>query len=174
MQNHGPEKVEYIGHVIKPGDFCPVQNNWKLRTGKSQTSVSSRQLETWKKLAPTGKIRFEWSPYSEFQVGHSGLFLELRPEDHWHHDSTLFFFRLPSCLESTINPENARLWWEIWMTKFAHEGPPRHLAVQVSTAQQGESKKCIVCCCINDVICQGDMHTVAKKVKLSVCCVVSC
>jgi hypothetical protein len=26
------------------------------------------------------------------------------------------------------------------MTKFAHEEPPRHLPVQVSKAQQGESK----------------------------------
>jgi hypothetical protein len=44
--------------------------------------------------------------------------------------------------------------------KFAHEGPPCHLPVQVSTAQQDESK--------NYVICQGDMYTVAKKVILSV------
>jgi hypothetical protein len=48
---------------------------------------------------------------------------------------TLFFFRVSSCLESTINPENARL-----MAKFAHEGLQCHLPVQVSTSQQGESK----------------------------------
>jgi hypothetical protein len=35
-------------------------------------------------------------------------------------------------------------------------------------------QKCLVCCWINDVICQGDMYMVAKKVILSVCCVVSC
>ena len=40
--------------------------------GKSQTSVSSRQLGTLKKKqAPTGKIRFERSSNSELQVGNS-------------------------------------------------------------------------------------------------------
>ena len=34
-------------------------------------------------------------------------------------------------------------------------------------------QKCLVCGCINDVIFQGDMYTVAKKVILSVCCVVA-
>jgi hypothetical protein len=29
-------------------DFCHVQNNWKNGTGKSQTSLSSRQLGTLK------------------------------------------------------------------------------------------------------------------------------
>uniref|UniRef100_A0A4W5Q3G7 Pleckstrin homology and RhoGEF domain containing G3 n=1 Tax=Hucho hucho TaxID=62062 RepID=A0A4W5Q3G7_9TELE len=42
---------------------------------------------------------------------------------------------VPSCLESTINPENARL-----MTKFdiicPQEGLPRHLPIKVSTAQE--------------------------------------
>ncbi|XP_055734953.1 ORM1-like protein 1 isoform X2 [Salvelinus fontinalis] len=37
---------------------------------------------------------------------------------------------VPSHLESTIKPETARL-----MTKFAHEGPLRHLPVQVNTAR---------------------------------------
>jgi hypothetical protein len=53
------------------------------------------------------------------------------------------------------------------------EGPPSHLPVQVSTAERWV-QKCIVCCCINDVICQGDMYTVVNKVILSVYCVVSC
>jgi hypothetical protein len=51
--------------------------------------------------------------------------------------------------------------------KICPQGPSRHHPVQVSTA-------CIVCCCINDAICQGDMYTVAKEVILSVSCVVSC
>ena len=129
-----------------------VQDNWELR----------------KKWASTGKIHFEWSSNSEFEVGSSGLFLELRPEDHWRNDSTLFFFfRVSSCLERTKNPENDRLCWLSLMTKFAHKGPPHHLPVQVSTAQQGEYKHF---CFINYVICQEDMYTVAKKVILSVCC----
>ena len=60
----------------------PHSKNWKLKTGKSQTSVSSRQFGTQKKQALTGKISFEWSSNLVFQVGGSGLFLELRPEDH--------------------------------------------------------------------------------------------
>jgi hypothetical protein len=39
-----------------PSYFCRLQNNWKLGTGKSQTSVSSRQLGTQIILVKTGKI----------------------------------------------------------------------------------------------------------------------
>jgi hypothetical protein len=74
-------------------DFCHIQNNWKLRTGKSQTSVSSKitQKVSLKKLAPTGKICFEWSSNLKFQVGNPGLFLELQLEDHWRSGFNLVF-----------------------------------------------------------------------------------
>jgi hypothetical protein len=62
-------------------DFCHVQTTGNVRTGWSQTSVSSIQLGTLSKT----------SSNSEFQVGNSGLFLELWPEDHGCHDSTLSF-----------------------------------------------------------------------------------
>jgi hypothetical protein len=74
----------------------------------------------------------------------------------------LVFFRVPSCLERTINPENAGLWWQSFPKKDRREHSTRWV------------QKCLVCCCINDVIWQGDMYTVANKVILSVYCVVSC
>ena len=55
---------------------------------------------------------------------------------------------------------------------WPQEQPSCHLPVQVSTAQQGESKNILYY--INYAICQGDMYTVAKKVILSICCVVRC
>ena len=121
-------------------DFCEFKT-----TGNSE-----------KKWTLTGKISFERSS--------SGLFLELRPEDDLRHGSTLFFFQVPSCLESTINPENARLWWHHFPTKA------RRSNFLFKWAQHNKvSKNCIACCCINDVICQVDMYNVAKKVMLSVC-----
>ena len=85
------------------------------------------------KQAPTKKMCFEWSSNSEFQVEKSGLLLERQAEDHWRHDSQLSWKHHTS--------------WEYQtsMTKFdgkiyTQEGPLRHLPVQVSKAQQGESK----------------------------------
>ena len=133
MQHHRPLKVECIGHAVNPAWLLPrlkqlETRNWEI----SDVSVFKTTL--------TEKIRFELSSNSEFQVGNSDLFLELQPEDHWSQDSTLFLSEFPKCLESTKNPEKDRLWWQSLTTKFADEGPLHHFPVQVSTAQQGESK----------------------------------
>ena len=85
----------------------------------------------------------------------SGLFLDIRPEDQWcHHNSTLFFF--PSsqlfCPRRTVAPPSS-----------SHE----HSIIRWV-------QKCIVCCYMNYVICQGDMYAVARKLILSVCCVIRC
>lgn len=53
------------------------------------------------KRALTGKKYFEWSSSSEFQVGNSDIFLELRPSDVKTPD-LLRFFLVPICLKSTI------------------------------------------------------------------------
>ena len=133
-------------------DLCRAQNNCSEL--QNLTLVISRYLGTGKIWATLGKKNFEISSKLEVLFRNSGLFLELRPEDHWcHHDST-FCCWVPSCLESTINPENGRLWWQSLMTKFAHEGSPCHLPVQVSATRWVQ--KCLVCCCIIYVICQGD------------------
>ena len=128
-----------------------VQDNWELEEKKQ-----------------TGKIRFERSSNSEFQVGNSGLFLELQPEDPWHHDSTLS--------QLSWKHHKSRE-WQTLTTKFDDKmsqwrtAPPTSCSSEYSTRRV--QKGCI-CCCINDVIWQGDMYTVVKKVILSVCCVVSC
>ena len=131
------------------------------------TLVSLRQLGTLENRATTGTIRFELS-------SNSGLFLELRLEDHWcHHYSTFFF-------------QSSQLSWkhhksrecQTLMTKIDDKICPRRTATPASCSSEHSTtrwvQKCIVCCCINYVIWQGYMYTVAKKVILSVCCVVSC
>ena len=161
----GQKSLNTLAMLSIQHDFCRIQNNWKLGTGKSQTSVISKQLGT-----PTEKIHFEFRILSR----ELSLFLELRPEDHWRHDSTLFCSQSFQLAWKHYKSRKPRLWWQSLMIKFALEGPPRHLPVQVSIAQQGESKKCLVCCCMNYVICQRYMYTVAKKAILSVCFVLSC
>ena len=128
-----------------------VQDNWEL----------------WKKTSSV----LNGHPTRNSKTGTRTLSRALtwRSQTSWFY---LIFFQISSCLESTINPENARIEWQSLMRKYAHKGPLCHLPVQVSTVQQVQI--CLVCCCINYVICQWDMYTVAKEVTLSVCCVVSC
>ena len=51
----------------------------------------------------------------------------------------VFFCRDSSCLESTMNPEDARLWWQNLPTKDCLPVLPVH----VNTAQTGESRKAL-------------------------------
>jgi hypothetical protein len=79
----GQKSLKTLAMMSVQHDFCCVQKNWKLGTRKSQTSVNLRHnWELWKKQAPTGKICFQQSSNSEFQIENSGLFLELQPENH--------------------------------------------------------------------------------------------
>ena len=89
-------------------------------TGNSEISDFSEFKTTGnsgKKLAQTGKI-------TVIQLGI--LYWELGPLSRattWRPMTSLWsdvFFWVPSCLESTINPENARLWWQSLMTTFSH------------------------------------------------------
>ena len=90
-------------------DLCRIQNNWKLGTGKSQTSLSSRQLGT-----PTWIIRFELGVSSRqlWPLSRAPTWRSLTSS--WF---KLVYFRVPNFLESTLNPENARLWWQHLPTK---------------------------------------------------------
>jgi hypothetical protein len=68
-------------------------------------------------------------------------------------------------------------WRQSLMTKFAHKKDRRATSLfKWAQHNNSESKNRPMSCLLlhNDVICQGDMFTGAKKVIPSVCCVVSC
>ena len=92
----------------------------------------------------------------------------------WH----FFFWRFYSEFPVVLNAPHFQRMTDL-MTKLDDKlcprrsaAPPYYCSSEHSTTRWVQ--KCLVCYCINDVICQGDMYTVAKKVILSVCCVVSC
>ena len=98
----------------------------------------------------------------------SGLFLELRPEDHWcYHDSIMFFSQFLVVLKAPLIHR---------MPDFDDNICPQRTAVPPSCEYSTTRwvQKCLVCCCINSAICQEGMYTVANKAILSVCCVVRC
>ena len=138
---------------------------WSMICATLKTTVNSelRKLD-FSEFKTTGKLGINELRLGKYILnGHQtrnckfGLFLELRPEDQWHHH------------DSSIWKQQKSRECQTLMTTFSHEGPLRHLPVQVSTAQQGPKMYCMML-----YICQGDMYTIAKKVILSVCCVVRC
>ena len=50
----GQKKLNTLAMQSIQHDLCLVQNNWKLGTGKSQTSMSSEKTITLKKIC------FDW------------------------------------------------------------------------------------------------------------------
>ena len=132
-------------------DFCRVQNTWNLRTGKSDI----REFKT------TGNWEKKQACWTIIQLGSQ----ELRPLSRaptWQSLTSswfnLVFFRVPSCFKAQYIKR---------MPDFDDKICPRRTAAPPSCSSEHSTtrwvQKSIVCCCINDVIYQGDMYTVAKK-----------
>ena len=148
-------------------DFCRFQNNWKLGTGKSQTSVSSRQTSydwenTFSTVIQLGIPRREHGPLSRAPTWRSLtswfdlVFFQSSQLSWKHHKSR-------KCHTSRTK-----------FDKCTHDKDHRDTFLFKWEQHNRVSTKMYCMLLPNYVICQEDMYTVAKKVMLSVCCVVSC
>jgi hypothetical protein len=90
-------------------DSCHIQNNWKLRSGKSQTSVSSRQLGPRKETSSVWENMF-WAPTWRSLMS-------------WF---DLVFFWVHSFLQSTkrMTDSDDKVWWQNVSTR--RSGAPPH------------------------------------------------
>jgi hypothetical protein len=68
----GQKRLNTLALLSIEHDFCSVPKNWEISDFSEFKTIGSSD---WANT-------FEGSSNSEFQVGNSGLFLELRPEGH--------------------------------------------------------------------------------------------
>ena len=106
IQHHGPEKVECIDHAVNPA--------WLLPRSK-QLKIWNWEISDFGVFKTTGNSVWEDTFWAVIQLGIPSLKLrasfyssDLKITDVMIQSC---FFRVPSCLESPINTENARLWW---------------------------------------------------------------